>query len=78
MLEVILEPEACPTCGQHFPTPDDGQWRFAKSGKVYDELAHATYSAMSLNQRGGSFEFKAVLDSEGRARVASRRRPVQS
>lgn len=74
MVDVILEAARCDACGQFMPAPEDGQWRFAKSGKVHDTFAEAAESADSLNRRDNGFEYRAVVDDLGRARIASRRR----
>lgn len=76
MVETILEPARCDGCGQFMPAPDDGQWRYAKSGKVHDTFAEAAEAADSLNRRDSGFEYRAVVDDVGRARIASRRRPA--
>lgn len=75
-MTTILEPEVCPTCGHGGPVPHDGQWRWAKSGRVFSTLEHAQEVAAGLNgkHRSGAFEFRAELDAQGRPRIASRRK----
>lgn len=75
-MDQVIEYETCPSCGQRLPAPEDGRWRFAKSGKTYPTAEAAQEQAVQLNRSGSSqrFEFRAVTDAEGRHRIASRRR----
>ncbi len=68
----VREPESCPTCGHELPIPSDGQWRYARGGKTFESIEVAETRIRSLSRR--DFEFAAVVDSEGRIRIASRRR----
>ncbi len=74
MVDAIMDPLSCPVCDQHLPSPDDGQWRWAKSGKVFDSEKTANDAVEALNSRNEKWEFRAATDAEGRVRIASRRR----
>lgn len=68
----VIERETCPGCGQPLPVPDDGRWRYSPSGKTFESIEVAEARIRSLTQK--AYEFAALVDSEGRIRIASRRR----
>lgn len=74
MEDQILDPASCPTCGSDIPAPADGQWRWARGGKVHDSLAVAEARCRDLAAQGRPFEYRALLDQAGRARIATRRK----
>lgn len=69
----VTEQGNCAHCGQELPAPSDGKWRWARGGKVHDSLDVATQRAAQLTARSKTFEFCALLDGQGRPRIASRR-----
>lgn len=71
----VIERELCPGCGQLSPVPRDGRWRYAKSGKVHESMEVATQAADHLTKRNTGWEYRAVVDGEGKVRIASRRLP---
>lgn len=75
MVDVILEQENCPSCGQEVPAPADGQWRWARGAKDHGsiEAAERVIRSLKSNDR---FEFRAAVDGQGRVRIASRRKPA--
>ncbi len=73
MVELILEPGKCQHCGQDVPAPVDGQWRYARGGKVHESLEHAEMRCAQLRRQGRKLEYRAVLDEHGRPRIATRR-----
>lgn len=75
MTETILDPATCDSCGQALPSPDDGQWRWARGRRIYPDMATAQERAQALNsqRRISSHEFKAAIDAGGDIRIASRR-----
>jgi len=74
MVDVIREPEQCPTCGQNLPTPADGRWRWARGSRVYKSIDAARARARHLRTLNPGYEFRAALDEQGRPRIASRRK----
>ena len=73
MVDSIVEQATCTSCGQDVPAPLDGQWRWARGGKVHDSLEVAEMRCADLRRQGRKFEYRAALDEQGRARIATRR-----
>lgn len=74
MVDEILEPAVCNSCGRWIsPVPADGRWRWSQSGKVFDTLVQAEVAAAEITLRRQGWEARAAYDVEGRPRIATRR-----
>lgn len=74
MTDHILEPPRCSECGQHIQPPLDHIWRWSRGAKVFDSLEAAQKRAETITLTSKTaYEFRAAIDPQGRARIASRR-----